>query len=201
MKKKEFRVVIKHFYFKGWNATQVKTELDETYSDSAPCFATVSNWINVLKRGRRSTEDELRPGGQKTATDEENVEKVRKILGTDKRMNIKEIAEALGISLGSVHFILHENLKMKELRAKWLPHLLNQGQKDAPVLALQRNLAKMSNNLSDFWCRFMTVDESRVHHYTPETQEASCQWCAPDEGPPKRVRTTALTGKVMATVF
>ena len=47
----------------------------------------------------------------------------------------------------------------------------------------------------------MTVDESWVHHYTPETQEASRQWCAPGEGPPKRVRTTASAGKMMATVF
>lgn len=47
----------------------------------------------------------------------------------------------------------------------------------------------------------MTVDETWIHHYTPETKIQSGQWILPGERAPKKAQTVQSAGKVMATVF
>jgi histone-lysine N-methyltransferase SETMAR len=37
-------------------------------------------------------------------------------------------------------------------------------------------LALLKRNEQDFWRRFVTVDETWIHHHTPETKQASKQW-------------------------
>ena len=45
------------------------------------------------------------------------------------------------------------------------------------------------------------MDETWIHHYTPETKRSSTEWTAAGEGRPKRPKTQKWTGKVMASVF
>jgi len=47
----------------------------------------------------------------------------------DRRMKVREIAETIGISKERVGYILHEELDMKKLCARWVPHLLTADQK------------------------------------------------------------------------
>ena len=44
----------------------------------------------------------------------------------------------------------------------------------------------------------MTVDETWIHHYTPESKQQSKQWTASGASAPK---TVLLAGKVMVAVF
>ncbi len=46
MEKKEFRAMIKHLHMKGLTPKEIKAELDNVHSTSAPAFATVYNWVN-----------------------------------------------------------------------------------------------------------------------------------------------------------
>jgi len=50
MEKNEFRAVIKHVRMKGLMPKEIKAELDNDHSTSAPAFATVYNWVNEFKR-------------------------------------------------------------------------------------------------------------------------------------------------------
>jgi hypothetical protein len=42
----------------------------------------------------------------------------------DRRMKVREIAESIGISKERVEYVLHEELDMKKLCARWVPPLL-----------------------------------------------------------------------------
>ena len=55
-------------------------------------------------------------------------------------------------------------------------------------------------NLKEFLHPFVTVDETWIHWYTPETKEQSEQWTSPGERAPKKT-TVLLAGKAMTTVF
>ena len=55
-----------------------------------------------FKRGRTSLEDEARSGRPLDATDEEMCKKFRDLVYSDRRIQVEEIAQALGISHGSV---------------------------------------------------------------------------------------------------
>ena len=75
-------------------------------------------WIGENKRGRTSTNDAERSGWPKDVTTPEIIEKIHDIVLDDTKVGVYELAEATGISTGSVIEILHEDLGMRELTAK-----------------------------------------------------------------------------------
>ena len=56
-------------------------------------------------------------------------------------------------------------------------------------------------NPSEFLRWYITVDETWIHFYTPETKEQSKQWIAPGEPAPKKAKRVKWAGKVMGSVF
>jgi len=129
MEKSEFRVLIKHYFLRRKTIAQTEEKLKKYYGDSAPSHYMVQKWFADFRCGRTSTEDAPRSGRSKTATDEENVDKVHDIVLADRRLKLKEIAEAADISYGATWNILHEELGMKKLSARWVPRLLTPEQR------------------------------------------------------------------------
>ncbi|EFA13432.2 Histone-lysine N-methyltransferase SETMAR-like Protein [Tribolium castaneum] len=196
MEQTEIRAVIKYFFIKGLSSKDIKSELDNTLGDSSPSYTTIKTWVADFKRGRKSTEDAPRSGRPKTATCKEIVEKVHKIVLNDRRSKLVEIAEAVGISTERVHYILTEVLDMRKLSARWVPRLLTPEQKLIRKMISEECLARLQHNPVDFLRRFITVDETWIHHYSPETKQQSKQWTAKGEPVPKKAKTLRSAGKV-----
>lgn len=74
------------------------------------------------------------------------------------------------------------------------------GAKRNRVICATNCLAMINRNPMDFFMGYVTVHETWVHHYTPETKEQSKQWTFPCESAPKKAKTVPSAGKVMATV-
>jgi histone-lysine N-methyltransferase SETMAR len=201
MDKIEIRAVIKYFVLKGLTPTDIKNELDSTLKETAPSFSTVKKWAAEFKRGRTSIEDDERTGRPKTATTDEIVAKINNAVLNDRRLKVREIAEAVKISIDRVHHILHEILGMRKLSARWVPRLLTVAQKRVRMNISQECLDLFKRNPAEFLRRFITVDETWIHHYTPETKQQSKQWIGAGESVPKKAKTVPSAGKVMATVF
>ena len=119
--KVEYRAVIRYLYLKGKTGKEIHGELADVYGSSAPYYAQVKFWVGEFKRGRTSSEDEARSGRPLDATDEEMCKKVRDLIHSDRRIQVEKIAQALGISDGSVSTILHDRLGMRKLTARWVP--------------------------------------------------------------------------------
>ena len=62
-------------------------------------------------------------------------------------------------------------------------------------------MALFRRNPDEFLRRYITADETWIHHYTPETKEQSKQWVFEGERAPKKAKTVKSVGKVMTTVF
>lgn len=201
MDKIECRAVIKFLHLKNNTPTQIKTEMDSVYGESAPSFSTVKFWVAEFKRGRTNLYDDERVGRPKTATNQDIVQKVHRLVLNDRRIKVREIAEAVSISKERVCHILVEHLNMRKLAARWVPRLLNSDQKQVRMNISEVLLKRFKQNTSDFLRRFITVDETWIHHFTPETKSQSKQWTAKNEPAPKKAKTVSSAGKVMATVF
>ena len=93
-----------------------------------PSYARVKFWVGKVKRGRTSLEDETRSGRPLDASDEEMHKKVWVLVYSNRRIQVEEIAQALGISHRSVSTILHDRLGMHMLTACWVPISLNDEQ-------------------------------------------------------------------------
>jgi len=81
------------------------------------------------KRGDFSTCDAPRPGRPKTVTTPEIIGQIHELILEDRRIWAKSIAEQLGISRERVGSIIHEDLDMRKLSAKWVPKCLNADRK------------------------------------------------------------------------
>ena len=121
--------------------------------------------------------------------------KVRDLVYSDRQIQVEEIAQALGISHGSVSTILHDPLGVRKLTARWVPKSLSDEQM-ATRASVCSALLKRFRSKDDFLLRLVTVDETWFHYYEPENKAQSRQ-----SPRPKKFKTQPSTGKVMATVF
>ncbi|GBM72402.1 hypothetical protein AVEN_175576-1 [Araneus ventricosus] len=106
----------------------------------------------------------------------EIIDKIRNMVLSGRRVKEREIVEATGISQGTVSSILHEKLGVQKISARWVPRLLSMENKRNRVINSEAGLESFRHNLDEFLSRYITVDETWIHYYTPETKEQSKQW-------------------------
>ncbi|KAG5343805.1 SETMR methyltransferase, partial [Acromyrmex heyeri] len=155
MEKNEFRAVIKHLHMKDLTSKEIKAELDDVH------------------------------GRPIEAATPEIIDKVHNIVLTDRRMKVRELVKARGISHGTVISILHEQLGMKKLSATWVLRLLIVDHKRDCVTILKQCLEMFQCNPDEFLRRFITVVETW-------TKEQSKQWTLPSEPAPKKAKYATL---------
>ena len=68
-----------------------------------------------------STCDAPRPGRPKRVNTPEIIDQIHDVILEDRRISATSIAEQLGISRERVGSIIHEDLDMRKLSAKWVP--------------------------------------------------------------------------------
>ena len=153
-----------------------------------------------FKCGRTSLKDDPSEGRPKSATTPEITEQVHDMVLDDRRMKVREIVETTGISKEHVGYILHEELDMKKLCTGWVLRLLTADQKCTRMTISEQCLEHFNKNTTDFVCRFITMDETWIHHYTPESKQQSKQWTEAGCSATKK-RSVPSVGKVMASVF
>ena len=175
-------------YLKGNTGKEIQGELADVYGSSALSYAQVKFWVGEFKRGRTSLEDEARSGRPLDATDEEMCKKVRDLVYSDRRIQVEEIAQALGISHGSVSTILHDRLGMLA-NSPLGPQSYEQMATRASVCSA---LLKRFRSKDDFLLRLVTVDEIWVHYYESENKAQSCQWVGPGSPRPKKVQDATI---------
>jgi len=81
-------------------------------------------WFKHLKEGRMSVEEDPRPGRLSTSTNDDHVETVRAVIGGNGLLTVREVADEVGISIGSCHKIFTQKLQMRCDSAEFVPRLL-----------------------------------------------------------------------------
>lgn len=201
MEKSEFRVLIKHYFLRKKTITQTEVALKKYYPDSCPSHGMIQKWFTEFKCGRTSTEDAHRPGRPIEVTTPEMIDKIHDLVLNEPKIKVREIVKTVNVSYERVLNILHEHLHMNKLCARWVPRLLTIQQKRIRVTTSQANLAMLKRNPGEFMRRIVTMDETWIHHYTPESSQQSKQWTKIGSSAPKRPKTQQWAGKVMASVF
>ena len=102
---------------------------------------------------------------------------------------MEEIAQALGISHGSVSTILHARLGMRKLTAHWVPRSLSDEQMATRGSVCSALLKRFRSNYD---LHLTTVDETLVHYYY---KAQSRQWVGPGSLRPKQFKTQPSADK------
>jgi len=88
---------------------------------------------------------------------------------------------------------------MRRIAAKFVPHLLNNDQRDHRVQVCTE-LQEAVRHDPPFLSRVITGDESWVYDYDPETKQQSIQWKTPSSPRPKKVRQVRSNIKSMLII-
>jgi hypothetical protein len=168
MDKGEFCVLTKNYFKKGKLLQETKEKLHKHYAKSALSFRTIYKWFQNFRSGRMSTNDAERSGCLVVATTPEIFDKIHVMVMDDRKVELREIASAVGISSERLHNILHQYEKAIH---KWVPRLLTLDQKQNCVTCSKENLQVFQQNPQHFRRRFVTVDEPWIQHHTPENKE------------------------------
>ena len=195
------RAVIKYFCLKKMSTKVIYAELVETLGDTAPPYSTVARWCKEFNLGRTSTEDEHREGRPSTSHTAENVKNIENLVLADRRVTIRYLVETTGISYGSIQRILSNELNMNKVSARWVPRMLTAEQKKNRVNISRANLEYYQADEDRFLSRFITMDETWIHHFDPETKQQSMTWKRPTSPTPKKFKVASSARKVMASVF
>ena len=123
----------RYFIFASWkngrNATQIHEELVNVEGEQALSISTIRRWIATFKDGEEEIKDKARSGRPREAVTSEKIARVEDLVSNDPHTSIKELTNEVGISRERISYILHEELNLHKLCAKWVPHRLSEEHK------------------------------------------------------------------------
>ena len=178
MERKDFevRTNIKFLVKLGWKGTKIIQALQTVYKGDAPKKTCVYKWIERFRDGREAVKDDEGCGRPKTSKNNEKIDFVRNLVKEDGRLTVYQIAETVGILVGSAHSILHDDLCLSKLSARWVPKALRPNQLNLRSELSTAILLKIEADEDRFFDRIITGDETWVYQYDPETKQQSKQY-------------------------
>jgi len=118
------------FCFKlGKTATECYEMLKTSFGEQAMGHSQTFQWFSWFKAGISSTDDHECSGRPVSSSTPEMIERVLQIIREDRRHTTDEVSMLVGISRGTCHKILTEDLKMRRVASKFMPRLLSVDQK------------------------------------------------------------------------
>ena len=187
----EIRTIIKFLHLSGYNDKEIHSVMSEKIAPEIVSLRTITTWTKRFANKEYSVEDRVRSGRPKEDKTRMMVELEIK---TDKYLTCREIGRRLSIDHKTVSNILRNELKMKKINHKWIPHELTESQKQIRVVHAQN----LQNHLSDSVKQnnTITLDETWVNW-------SNCYesvWLFENEKVPTNVKRSVKSKKTMITV-
>jgi len=131
----------------------------------------------------------------------EIIDQIHELILEDCWISAKSIAGQLGFSRERVGSIIHEDLDMRKLSAKWVPKFLNADQKCQRCQSSEQLLEFFRRDPNEFLSRLVTMDETWLCHYYPKTKQQSMEWRHSGSPSPKKFRVQKSAEKFLASIF
>jgi ribosome maturation factor RimP len=125
----EQRINIKFCAKLGKSASETLQMLTEAYETDSMKKSSVFEWHKRFKEGWDDVKDDEGIGRLKIHWTDENVEKVQKLVRSDRRLSARMTAEELNLARETVRKILTEDLGMGKVSAKMVSRILSDDQK------------------------------------------------------------------------
>lgn len=182
---------------RGKKATEIFNALQEVDPTCAVAFSTICRWVKDFNNGRQESYKKPSSGRPVTVTDADNTEIVAQLLNSDRRFTCEEIAYETGISKSSVHVILTQNLGMRKIAARWVPHALSKTEKDKRVQICTELLNRYSEEGEMMLNRVVAIDETWIRSFEPELKRQSSEWHTPNSPRPVKYRRSMNCPKML----
>ena len=145
--------------------SETLTLLTVSYGEYTMKKSGVFEWHRWFKEGREDVHDDPRSEQPKMQRTDANVDRVRTLVCSDRRLGVRVIAEELNMNRETVRQIVKKDLGTRKFSAKMVPRILTHDQK-------QRQLHISSDLLcnAEMFDRVITSDETWCFQYDLETK-------------------------------
>ena len=166
--------------------------LQTAFGASCMNRASVFERHKRFKEGRESVRDDERCGRSKENRTPELNGQIKNFMDKDRRVFIETISAQFDVSVGTVHTIIREELKMQKICAKFVPRVHREDQKGSRCHD-NREMVKLINSDPAVLDALVTCDESWIYCYDPETKRQSSQWKHAGTPIPKKAKQSKQT--------
>ncbi len=197
----EQRFVIKYFTAQDETPANIWTRLRRVHGAQTLSHSAVRNWYKRFHQDpNASCLDHPHCGGPAFARSHRMIKNVRRLVNQDAHRTVREIALRCRISVGLTHTILHKDLKLRNLAARFVPKLLTEEQKQHRLEVCRANLALVAQQPLTLR-QIITGDESWCYSYEPNTKQKSQMWLGRDDQRPQKARRPRSQRRVMLVAF
>ena len=196
----EERYAIKLCFKLGENATETYGMLQTAFRPSCTNLASVFECYKRLKEGRESVRDDERCGRCKEVRTPKCIGQIKYFMDKDRRVSIETRSAQFVVSVGTVHTIIREELKMRKICAKFVPNVPREDQKERRCHD-SREMVELINSDPAVRDALVTCDESWIYCYNPETKRQSSLWKHAGFARPKKARQSKSTHKLLMIPF
>ena len=174
--------------------------LQTAFGASCMNRASVFEWHKRFKEGRESVRDDERFGKSKKVRTPELICQIKNFMDKDRRVSIETVSALFDVSVGTVHTIIREELKMRKICVKFVPRVLREDQKERRCHD-SREMVELITSDPAVLDAPVTCDESWIYSYDPETKRQSSQWKYAGSPRPKKARQIKSTHKLLMIPF
>ena len=184
----------------GKDYAEIKKLCEAAYGDKALKRTAMYTILKQVKEGE-TTKDQRHLNPKKTKRTEDIIAAVAAAIEEDPHVAVKEMALGLGVSAGTIHSILHNDLGLSKKSARWVPKLLDDDQKQERVRVCQDFVAAVNRQSKAMLGNIVTMDETMVSYHTPLTKKQSKKWVKRGQPGPIKARVQASRTKQMVMAF
>ena len=174
--------------------------LQTAFGASCMNRASVFVWHKRFKEGRESVSDDKRCGRSKEVNTPELIGQIKIFMDKDRCVSIETISAQFDVNVGNVRTIIHEELKMRKICAKFVPRVLREDQKERRCHD-SSEMVELINPDPAVLDALVTCDESWIYCYDPETKRQSSHWKHAGSPRPKKARQSKSTHKLLMIPF
>ena len=156
---------------------------------------------NLILGLLESIENTPKLGRPESASCDDNVSKVKEIVGRDARYSACDIEQMVGISLSRDHYILKNTLNVRKISARWVPHLLSDGQNKHRVKIAKQLLNIFPKYDEKNFANIVTGDETCVHYFEPVRKVSNKIWATKNSKRPVIAKHMLSTKKILYAIF
>ena len=196
----EERYATKFCFKLGKNVTEMYGMLQTAFRPSCMNRASVFEWHKRFKEGRESLRDDERCGRSKEVRTPVLIGQKKNFMDSDRRVSIETISAQFDVSMGTVHTIIHEELKMQKICAKFVPSVLREDQNERRCHD-SREIVELINSNPAVPDALVTCDESWIYCYDPETKRQISLWKHAGSPRLKKARQNKSTHKLLMIPF
>ena len=162
--------------------------------------ASVFEWHKRFKEGRESVKDNERCGRSKEVRTPESIGQIKNFMDKELRVSIETISAQFDVSVGTVHTVIREELKMQKICTKFVPRVLRENQKERRCHD-SREMVELINSDPAVLDALVTSDGSWIYCYDPETKRQSSQWKHVGSPRPKKTKQSKSIQKLLMIPF